>query len=310
MAWLELIIDTADHNLDLVIAQLDELGVTDIVIEDEADFTAFLEENRACWDYVDDALLAAMKGRSRVIFYLESNEAGRTRLSELQSALSTPVTSREIEEEDWAHNWKKYYRPIPVGTRLIVVPAWEDIEATDRIPLRLDPGLIFGTGAHPTTKMCLEIVERLTAPGQRVLDLGAGSGILSIASLLLGAGHSLACDIDPKAPDVVLRNAALNGLGADKLTAVHGDVLASGGIFALTGGDQYDLILANIVADVLICLADVIVPSLASAGRFVCSGIIDGRELEVERALTARGLQIMERHQDGDWHSLVCARCS
>lgn len=307
MKWLELTIDAPEQNIDLVTVRLDQLGVTGLVIEDETDFAAFLEENQAYWDYVDDALQTAMQGRSRVTFYLEADPAGEARFTELCAALPWPVSRREIQEEDWANNWKKYYRPIPVGARLLVVPQWEDIDPQGRVPLRLDPGLIFGTGAHPTTKMCLELVERLSAPGQQVLDLGTGSGILSIAALLLGAEHALACDIDPKAPDVVQANGALNGLGADRLTAIHGDVLAPGGCRDELGSRQYDLILANIVADVLISLADFTAPWLAPAGRMVCSGILDGREDEVAKALVRGGFQVIERCQDGDWHSFVCA---
>ncbi|MCL2843698.1 MAG: 50S ribosomal protein L11 methyltransferase [Oscillospiraceae bacterium] len=307
MTWLELTIDAPERNIDLVTARLDELGATGLVITDEADFTAFLEENQAYWDYVDDTLQSAMAGQSRVTFYLEASPEGKARLAELCAALPWPIAKREIQEEDWANNWKTYYRPIPIGQRLLVVPEWEDIDPAGRIPLRLDPGLIFGTGAHPTTKMCLEIVERLTKPGQQVLDLGTGSGILSIAALLLGAEHVLACDIDPKAPDVVRANGALNGLGPDKLTAVHGGVLAPGGFRAKLGSRQYDLILANIVADVLISLAGFTAPWLAPAGYLVCSGIIDGREDEVSKALVHGGFRIIEQHKDGDWHSFVCA---
>ena len=307
MTWIELTIDAPEQTIDLVTARLEALGVVSFVIEDEADFLAFLEQNQAYWDYVDDTLRTAMAGRSRVTFYLEADPAGEARLAELCAALPWPIARREIQEEDWANNWKKHYRPIPIGERLLIIPEWEDIDPAGRIPLRLDPGLIFGTGAHPTTKMCLEIAQRLVVPGQQVLDLGAGSGILSIAALLLGAEHVLACDIDPKAPDVVQANAALNGLGADKLLAIHGDVLASGGLWGKLGNKQYDLILANIVADVLIRLADFTAPCLAPGGHLVCSGILDGREAEVEQALVHGGFQVVERHQNGDWHSFVCA---
>ena len=305
MTWLELTIDAPDQAIDLVIARLEALGVTNLVIEAEADFAAFLEENRTYWDYVDDDLHSAMQGRSRVIFYLEAGTGGEAQLAVLHEALPWPIARREIQEEDWANNWKKYYRPLPIGEHLLVVPEWEDIDPAGRTPLRLDPGLIFGTGAHPTTKMCLEIVERLVVPGQQVLDLGAGSGILSIAALLLGAEQALACDIDPKAPNVMRENAALNGLGADKLVALHGDVLALGTFQAELGKRQYDLILANIVADVLISLAAFTAPWLASGGHLICSGIMDGREAEVAEALVDGGFRVIERHQDGDWHSFV-----
>ena len=303
--WLELTIDAPSGSADRVAARLEALGVTGLVIEDEADFLAFLEANREYWDYVDEELRAAMAGKCRVIFYLEDTLEGHAQLRELQAALDWPLTQRKIAEEDWANNWKKYYRPLPVGQRLLIVPQWEEVDPEGRIPLRLDPGLIFGTGSHPTTRRCLEAVESLARPGQRVLDLGCGSGILSIAALLLGVEHATACDIDPKAPDVVRANAGLSGLGPERLTVLHGDVLKPGPLRRELEARQYDLILVNIVADVIIALADFTAPWLALGGHMVCAGIIDGREREVEEALLCGGFTIVERAQDGDWHSLI-----
>ena len=305
MQWLELTIDAPAGNLDTVIAELEDLGITGLVIEDEADFLSFLEANRAAWDYVDDELRESMRGVSRVTFYLEAAPEGEAKLETLRKALSYPISARTIQEEDWAHNWKKYYRPIPVGKRLLVVPEWETVDPGSRVPLRLDPGLIFGTGAHPTTKLCLEALERLVEPGQTVLDLGCGSGILSIGALLLGAKHVTACDIDPKAPDIVNMNAALNGISGDQLAPLCGDILVPGALRTRLGETQYDLILANIVADVIIALSDFVAPWLVPGGRFVCSGIIDGRENEVYQALIAGGFTVLERSKDGDWHSFI-----
>jgi len=305
MQWFELTINAPEGALSRVTEQLEAQGITDLVIEDEADFLAFLEANRAAWDYVDEELQEAMRGVSRVTFYLEDTPEGRVKLESLRKALPWHISARRIQEEDWANNWKKYYRPIPVGDRLLVVPEWETVDPRDRIPLRLDPGLIFGTGAHPTTKLCLQALERLTKPGQTVLDLGCGSGILSIAALLLGAAHVTACDIDPKAPDVVRANAALNGITDETLTTHCGDILVPGILRDRLGAVQYDLILANIVADVIIALSAFTVPWLAPGGRFICSGIIDGREAEVEQALLSQGFTILERHKDGDWHSFI-----
>jgi len=305
MQWYELTIDAPAGALALVTEQLEAQGIHDLVIEDEADFLAFLEANRAAWDYVDEELREAMRGVSRVTFYLEATPDGERTLAALRGALPWHIGARRIQEEDWANNWKKYYRPIPVGERLLVVPAWETMDIGGRVPLRLDPGLIFGTGAHPTTKLCLEAIERHARPGQAVLDLGCGSGILSIAALLLGAKHVTACDIDPKAPDVVCANAALNDLTDDTLTVLCGDVLVPGALRDRLGEAQYDLILANIVADVILALSAFVAPWLAPGGRFVCSGIIDGREAEVEQALKANGFTVLERYKEGDWHSFI-----
>jgi len=306
MQWLELQIDPPDKNADAVAAELEALGISGLVIEDESDFLAFLETNRAAWDYVDEELRAAMKDLCRVTFYLEDTPKDQARLGTLRETLPWPISARTIKEEDWANNWKKYYRPIPIGDKLLVVPEWETVESGGRIELRLDPGLIFGTGAHPTTKLCLEAVENLAKPGQAVLDLGCGSGILSIAALLLGADQAIACDLDPKAPDVVRANAALNGIDDTRLIALRGDVLAAGTLRRQLGEAQYDLILANIVADVIIGLSAFTAPWLKAEGRLVCSGIIDGREQEVEQALQSGGFIILERHRELDWHSFIC----
>jgi len=305
MQWFELTINAPEGALSLVTEQLEEQGITDLLIEDEADFLAFLETNRAAWDYVDEELQETMRGVSRVIFYLETTPDGEAKLDTLRKALPWPISARRIQEEDWANNWKKYYHPISVGERLLIVPEWETIDAGERIPLRLDPGLIFGTGAHPTTKLCLLAMERLVKPGQAVLDLGCGSGILSIAALLLGAADVTACDIDPKASDVVRANAALNGITEETLTPLCNDILAPGALRDCLGTVQYDLILANIVADVIIELSAFLAPWLAPGGHFVCSGIIDGRENEVEQALLSHGFTILEHHKDGDWHSFI-----
>ena len=306
MQWLQITIEAPDKNVDRVSAHLEALGITDLVIEDEADFHAFLRENQKYWDYVDEALESAMAGKSRVIFYLENTPVGRAQLDSLQKALPWPLIVNPIQEEDWANNWKQYFKPLPVGKRLLIVPQWEQsVDFSDKVPLILDPGLIFGTGAHPTTKRALELAEGFTRPGHTVLDLGAGSGILSIAALLMGASHATACDIDPKAPDIISANAALNGFGAAEITPLWGDVLAEGPLRQRLGETTYDVIFANIVADVIIDLASFTAPWLVPGGHFICSGILDGREPAVEAALRSGGFSIVQRHQDGDWHSFL-----
>ena len=170
--------------------------------------------------------------------------------------------------------------------------------------MKLDPGLLFGTGDHPTTRMCLAAVERLVRPGGKVLDLGCGSGILGIAAAVLGAGQIVAADVDDKAPDIVLDNARLNGV-EDAFTVHVGDVIGSGPLRASLGRG-YDLVLANIVADVIAALAPFVPALLAEDGAFVCSGIIDGRQEDVQAALTAAHLTVTEHHTLEQWHCFVC----
>ena len=316
MNWLELHIDTVPAGLEPVEDLLREQGIEGLVIEDEAEFRDFLENNRQYWDYVDEALDRSMAGKCRVTFYLEDNEGGYTALARTRVALSALkqerpelapllLTMENVADADWENNWKAFYKPMEIGERLIVIPDWEEAEPGGRVALRLNPGLIFGTGSHATTRLCLEALERIVAPGTRVLDLGCGSGILSIAALLLGAESAFGCDIDEKAVDVAYENAALNGIGRDRYTVRAGDVLGDAGLQREMGGD-YDLVVANIVADVIIALAPAVPRLLKAGGLFLCSGIIDSRAEEVRRRLEAAGFTVLEANSDQGWFSFLC----
>ena len=304
LQWLECTVP-GGGDPEAVCERLAALGVDGMSVEDEGEFEAFLEENRAYWDYVDEELRQRFAGVSRVRFWLPADGEGRARLAALRAAGFAAETSL-IADEDWENNWKQYYAPIPIGERLVVVPAWEDAPEGDRLPLRLDPGLIFGTGSHPTTRMCLETLEALAGPGKRALDLGCGSGILSIGALVLGCSEAVGCDIDPKAPDVAEANAALNGLGSDRFRVYAGDVLSDRGMLGRLG-TGYEIVLANIVSDVIIPLAPIARRFLAPGGDFVCSGIIEGRQDEVERALKNAGYTVKEHLCREEWH---CFRCT
>lgn len=308
MKWLELTIETKSCEVAELTTALEMLGVSGLLIEDEADFLQFLEENKQYWDYVDEGFASQMAGKSRVRFYLEDTDNGRAELAALRAQLTRPLHVAVIEEEDWANNWKQYYKPLAIGNRFLVLPQWETAELNGRIPLILDPGLIFGTGSHPTTKRCLMAIEEVIKPGQCVLDLGAGSGILSIAALKMGAAHVTACDIDPKAPDIAYANAALNGIKREQFLMLHGDALAEGAFRDSLGQAPYDVILANIVADVIMALGTFITPWLKPGGFFITAGIIDGRQDEVEAALTVAGFTIVSHAFDEGWHSYVCRR--
>ena len=305
MRWIEATVETAAGEIDDVCAKLEALGVEGLSIEDEADLRRFLEENRKYWDYVDESLERRFAGLSRVKFYFADDEAGRAELARVRAGLGREIRTAFVEDEDWANGWKRYYEPIPVGERLLIVPEWMEAEPAGRTVLRLDPGIAFGTGSHATTRMCLQALERAAGEGKRALDLGCGSGILGIAALLLGCAETVSCDIDPKAPEAAERNAALNGLGPDRFRVCAGDVLSDEGMRRRLGAG-YDIVLANIVADVIIPLSAFARRFMAEGAVFICSGIIADRRAEVEAALRRSGFAIAAHLSEEEWNCFVC----
>ena len=304
--WLEIAINTTPDRLDEVTAKLTAAGMAGLVIEDEAEFQQFLEQNRQYWDYVDQELLDRMKGVTRVKFYVTDDADGRAQLPQYTHGLDCEYTVTSLSDNDWAYSWQKYYKPLSIGERLYVVPQWEKEKPVPdgRVPFYLNPGLTFGTGSHASTQLCLEGVEAHTKQGDTVLDLGCGSGILSIAALVLGASHALAVDIDPKAVDVAYENAALNGIGKDRYTVRAGDILTDTALAAEIARQRYPLVLANIVADVIIPLSAHVPDLLTQDGIFLCSGIIDTRAHEVEATLERNGLKIIKKREKNGWVAL------
>ena len=303
MRYWECVLDTAAEEIDTRCEELASLGVGGFVIENEEDFREFLENNRQYWDYVDQALEDQFSGISRLKFYLSDDEEGLSVLRQIRS-LYPAVSVSAVEDSDWENNWREFYKPIETGKRLVVVPEWEAVPPGNRLPLRLDPGLIFGTGSHATTRMCLEILEDYAAPGKRVLDLGCGSGILGIGALVLGCNSSLGCDIDPKAPDVAAANAALNGFGPDRIRFLAGDLLTDSSL-RRSFGTGYDIVLANIVSDVIIPLSDHVPAFIRPDGVFICSGIMEGRQDEVRADIERAGFHIVRHLSEDDWHSFA-----
>lgn len=304
MRYIEVTVNTPGAEIDARCQEMADMGAGGFVIENEEDFKNFLEQNHQYWDYVDDELENQFAGVSRIKCYLTDDEDGLAVLRRINAAYDD-VTTSYVEDSDWENNWREYYKPIDVGEKLVVVPEWEEAPQDGRLPLRLDPGLIFGTGSHATTRMCLAALEKFSKPGVRVLDLGCGSGILGIGALILGCDSCLGVDIDPKAPDVVMSNAALNGIGADKMTAWAGDIIADASLRARIGGG-YQLVLANIVADVIIPLSAVVRQFMAPGAVFICSGIIEHRWPETEAALISNGFEILDHKSEEEWHCFVC----
>ena len=316
MKWLELHLDTQPAGIEPTTELLSEYGIDSLMIDEEGDFKDFLENNHQYWDYVDEDLTAQMAGKSRITFYLEAGEEGFAKMGEVRLALEQLKTQRDdcgsllltlenLKDADWENNWKQFYKPMEIGERLLVVPEWEQAQEDGRVKLVLNPGLTFGTGSHATTRLCLQALEQHIHSGEKVLDLGCGSGILSIAALLLGAKDAFACDIDDKCVGVAYENAALNGVGKEHYTVRAGDVLSDKRLQKEFGGD-YDVIVANIVADVIIALAPQVGKLLKKGGIFLCSGIIDDRADEVREKLVEAGWTIEETRSSEGWFSYLC----
>ena len=315
MQWLELTIQTSSAGIETVAERLTVLGYDSFIMDDQAEFQEFLDNNHQYWDYVDEDLAKQMEGLSQIRLYLEDGPSAMEAISDLKDqmrALKAQYDKRDLgtleiglanlKDEDWENNWKQYYQPLPIGKKLLVVPQWLNPENEEgRLPVLLDPGMIFGTGAHASTQMCMMALENAISGGETVIDLGSGSGILSITALLLGAKSAIGVDIDPKAEDIARENAAINGLYADRFTAVTGDVISDKSMMQKLAGEGYDIVLANIVADVIIPLAPVVPYFVKPNGLFICSGILEQRLPEVESAIRAAGLTIHSVRKIEDW---------
>ena len=309
MNWLEITVQTAPATIDTVAARLTAAGFADLVIEDQAEFEDFLQENRSCWDYIDEDLQKQLEGLSRIKLYLEDTDtASMEKLSTLVEKLGLTMEVSTMQETNWEESWKDNYPPQEVGETLVVLPYWLADTETDRKKIILDPGLTFGTGAHPSTQMVMETMEEMGLEGADCLDLGSGSGILSITALRLGARSAVGVDIDPKAEGIARENAAYNGFGAPEFAALTGNVTADKKLMDRLAGARYDLVLVNIVADVIISLAPVLPTFMDENTRLVCSGILDTRLNDVTAALEKAGLAVRKTKAKEDWRCVSAKR--
>lgn len=307
MAWLEITLDTTPKNIDATVTLLTAHGFSDLVVEDQQEFETFLEENREYWDYIDEDLQKQLQGLSRVKLYLEdTDKENLARLEALATEKQLPITVAQMPDTDWEESWKDNYPPQPIGERLIVLPYWLADQTEGRLPVILDPGLTFGTGAHPSTQMVMEEMEKAVKPGFRCLDLGSGSGILSLTALRLGAESAVGMDIDPKAEDIARENAAYNGFSVPAFTALTGNVTEDRALMQQLASQEYDLVLVNIVADVIISLAPVLPHFLRKDSLLICSGILDTRLADVVSALERSGISVTKVREKEDWRCVVC----
>ena len=310
MAWLEITIDTVSEKIDSVVTSLTAAGFADLVIEDQEEFETFLEQNREYWDYIDEEFQEKLQGLSHIKIYLEDTDAaGLRRLEDRVKLLGLTMKAEPMAEVDWEESWKENYPPQEVGSSLVVLPYWlADSYEGGRTPVILDPGLTFGTGAHPSTQMVMEAMEERVRPGAACLDLGSGSGILSLVALRLGAGSAIGVDIDPKAEGIARENAAYNGFAAPEFTALTGNVTEDKELMENLASREYDLVLVNIVADVIIGLSPVLPNFLTDKSLLVCSGILDTRLDDVLAALKAAGLTVTGIREKEDWRCVIAQK--
>ena len=319
MAWLEISVSTASGGIELVAERLTAGGFEDLVLEDQAEFETFLEENRAYWDYIDEELQQKMQGLSCIKLYLDSADtAGMEKLKNLLAQLQAgdknaqlgnlELSVKPLPDVDWEESWKENYPPQPIGQKIVVLPYWLSDTETDRLKVILDPGLTFGTGAHPSTQLVLMFMEKLVVPGARCLDLGSGSGILSIAALRLGAESAIGVDIDHKAEDIARENAAYNGYAAPEFTALTGNVTTDKKLMDTLASQRFDVVLVNIVADVIIGLAPVLPRFLGENSVAIFSGILHTRLGEVLAALEQAGLTVTAVESREDWRGVTAKR--
>ena len=309
MNWLEITVETAPSTIETVAARLTAGGFEDLVIEDQNEFEEFLQENRSCWDYIDEELQKQLEGLSRIKLYLEDTDtAGMDRLKDLLEKMELTMQVSTMGETDWEESWKDNYPPQPVGQSLVVLPYWLADTETDRKKIILDPGLTFGTGAHPSTQMVMETMEETDLQKAACLDLGSGSGILSITALRLGAASAVGVDIDAKAEGIARENAAYNGYAAPEFVALTGNVTADRKLMTRLAGDRYDLVLVNIVADVIIGLAPILPTFMDEDTKLICSGILDSRLEDVTNALEKAGLMITKVKAKEDWRCVSAKR--
>ena len=306
MDWTEVCIRVATADTDEAAAIANMAVPYGIYIEDYSDLEQGAREI-AHIDLIDEELLARDRAHSLIHLYIDPADNPPEAVAFLRERLAaagipSEVVSDTVCEEDWANNWKKFFKPLPVGKRLLICPSWETADNADgRAVLSIDPGMAFGTGGHDTTRLVLQTLEKHITPGCDFLDIGCGSGILSIAACLLGAATAFGVDIDELAVRTARENGALNGLTEPRYTIVKGDLADK-----VTG--QYPVVAANIVADAIIALSPAVPAFLAPGGVFIVSGIIDSREQDVLDALNKGGFTVAERYEQKGWVCLVTKR--
>jgi len=320
MDWIKIKIATSKKGIAFVSDLFEQAGITSLEIEDNEEFLEILEQTKTQWDFVEDSLYEEKSKVCSVSAYIADHTGGKKALKIIENKIdaakaknirhiygSLEMFIAVIHEEDWAENWKKYFKPIPVGKNILICPVWEDVpeEYKTRNIFKVDPGMTFGTGTHETTRLCIAAFEKYINHDDLVLDLGCGSGILSIIAMILGAKSAIAIDIDENCMRIAKENALANHVPLKNYHVYSGNILNDKKLRDKISEQKYDLVLMNIIPDVIIPLLPFVKNLLADGGFAVLSGIISKYLIDVENAAMICGFKIIEKSSENDWQCVV-----
>lgn len=315
MKWKKYTIETTTEAEDFISSMLADLGVEGVQVEDNIPLSQADQEKM----YIDILPeLAPDEGIAYISFFLDAEQEQEQFLVQVQKELeelqnfveigTAKITQEETEDKDWINNWKQYFTSFAIDD-ILIKPTWEEhtTEGDYRCVIEIDPGTSFGTGKHETTQLCIRQLLKYIRPEDRVLDVGCGSGILSVVSLKLGAGHVTGIDIDPICMEAVAENMQVNGLSSEKGSFYQGNLIDDLHLQREVGG-EYEIVVANILADIIIPLTPVIPERLKKGGLYITSGIIDFKEEAVKQALLEAGLEVLEIQHQGEWVSITARK--
>lgn len=310
MKWIRFTLDTHTQAVDILSYKLDEIGIEGIEIEDKVPLSE-ADKEKMFVDILPDP--EDNDGTAKVHFYMEPENCDPEKvmlqvqdifqeIKEFCEIGKGTVSLSETEDKDWINNWKAYFKPFRAAQNIVIKPTWEEYkkEKDSDILIEIDPGIAFGTGSHETTKLCIQALNKYVKEGDSVLDVGCGSGILSIAALKLGAKHATAIDIDEVAVKVAAENFAVNNISPSVYTLLDGDLI-SNAFLKVKAGVGHDIVVANILADVIIPLTGVVRPHLKKGGLYITSGILNTKEAEVREALEENGFEILSVEHMKEW---------
>ncbi|GFI50379.1 50S ribosomal protein L11 methyltransferase [Lachnospiraceae bacterium 62-26] len=316
MKWNQFRLTTTTGAEDIVSSMLMDLGIQGVQIEDRVPLTEEDKEQMFV-DILPDIL--EDDGKAYLTFYLEEEEDKgtilmriRKELEEMKSFLDVgecTIEESQTEDVDWVNNWKQYFHQFYIDD-ILVIPSWEKVEAKDedKLVIHIDPGTAFGTGMHETTQLCIRQLKKYVTKGARILDVGCGSGILGMLALKFGAGYSAGTDLDPCAIDATHENMEANGILKEQYEVMIGNIIDDRSVQDAVGYERYDIVAANILADVLVPLTPVIVHQMKPGGIYITSGIIDDKETVVVEAVKAAGLEVLEINHQGEWVSVTARK--